>query len=163
MRRQRAVGWLCLGTLALIFSTYGAMALGGTEWAGTVYAAEHQTVLVAGILGVLLALVLIAASTGAERVLRGVALGLAAVALAAPAIYIAAQDVEPAVSDTITCGSVTNPQIYRTPVERSSCEDALRRQRAVTAVLAFFPVVVAAASVVVLARRERPHDGRAVT
>lgn len=64
MRRQRAVGWLCLGTLALIFATYGAMALGGAEWAGTLYAAEHQTVLVAGVLGFLLALVLIAASSG---------------------------------------------------------------------------------------------------
>jgi hypothetical protein len=159
MRRQRAVGWLCLGTLVLSFATYGAMALGGTESAGTLYAAERQTAQAAGILGVLLALVLIAASSGAERVLRGVALGLAAVALAAPAIYIAAQDVEPAVSDTITCGSVTSPQVYRTPLERSSCEEALRRQKVVTAVLALFPVVVAAASVVVLARRERPHGG----
>lgn len=67
MGRQRAVGWLCLGTLVLIFATYGAMALGGTRWAGTLHAAEHQTVLVAGILGVLLALVLIAASSGAEQ------------------------------------------------------------------------------------------------
>ena len=159
MGRQRAVGWLCLGTLALIFATYGAMALGGTRWAGTLHAAEHQTVLVAGTLGVLLALVLIAASSGAERVLRGVALGLAAVAMAAPAVYIAAQVVEPAVSDTMTCGSVTNPRIYSTPVERASCEDALRKQQAITAILAFLPVVVAAASVVVLSRRERQHAG----
>ena len=159
MRRQRAVGWLCLGQLALVFATYGAMALGGTEWAGTLHAAENQTVQVAGILGILLALALIAASTGAERVLRGVALGLAAVALAAPAIYVAAQDVEPAVSDTITCGSVTSPLAYANLVERSSCEDALRRQKAVVAILALFPVFVAAASVVALARRERSLDG----
>lgn len=159
MRRQRAIGWMCLGTLALVFVTYGAMALGGTEWAGTLHAAENQTVQVAGVLGVLLALVLLAASTGAERVLRGVSLGLAAVALAAPAIYVAAQDVESAVSDTITCGSVTSPQVYADLLERSSCEDALRRQKAVVAVLAFFPVMVAAASVVALARRERSLDG----
>ena len=155
MGRQRAVGWLCFGTLALIFATYGAMALGGTRSAGTVHAAEHQTVLVGGVLGVLLALVLIAASSGAERVLRGVALGVAAVAMAGPAVYVAAQVVEPAVSDTITCGSVTSPQIYSTPVERSSCEDALREQKSITAILSFFPFMAVAASVVVLSRQDR--------
>jgi hypothetical protein len=102
----------------------------------------------------LLALLLIAASSGAERVLRGVALGLAAVALAAPAIYVAAQDVAPAVSDTIGCGTVSSPQLPSAASERSSCEDALGRQKAVTAILAPVPVVVAAAAVVVLARRE---------
>lgn len=153
------VGWLCLGTLVLIFATYGAMALGGTESAGTLNAAEHQAALGGGILGVLLALLLIAASSGAERVLRGVALALAAVALAAPAVYIAAQDVQPAVSDTITCGSVSSPQKYSTPVERASCEDGLRRQKALIAVLALVPGAVAAASVVVLAPRERSRGG----
>lgn len=156
MRRQAAVGWLCLCTLVLIFAAYGAMALGGTALVGTLYEAERLTAQIAGVLSVLLALLLIAASSGAERVLRGIALGLAAVAMAAPAVYIAAQDVEPAVSDTITCGSVTSPQIYRTSVERSSCEDALRTQKAITAILALVPVAVAIASIVVLARR-RTH------
>lgn len=155
MRRQGAVGWLCLATLVLVFAAYGAMAIGGTESAGTLNAAEHLTAEVAGVLAVLLALLLIAASTGAERVLRGVAIGLAAVALAAPAVYVAAQDVAPPVSDTITCGTVSSPYVYSTPVERESCEDALRKQKALVAVLALIPGAVAAASVVVLVRRPR--------
>jgi hypothetical protein len=159
VRRQAAVGWLCLCTLVLTFAAYAAMALGGTELVGTLYEAERLTAQISGVLSVLLALLLIAASSGAERVLRGVCLGLAAVALATPAVYVAAQDVEPAVSDTITCGSVTSPQIHSTPLERSSCEDALLTQKAFTAILALVPVAVAIASVVVLARRTRPNDG----
>ncbi len=106
----------------------------------------------------MLALLLVAASSGAERVLRSVALGLAAVAWAAPVIYVAAQDVQPAVSDTITCGRVSSPQICSTRREQESCADALRKQKAFVTVVAVVPVALAAASVVVLARPRRTDE-----
>lgn len=158
MKGSRAVGWLCLGIIVVIFTTYGTMALGGTQDAGTLYAAENQTALVAGILGVLLSLLLIAASVGADPALRGVALAVAAVALAAPAVYLAAQDVQPAASDTLTCGTVTSPASLGTRRESAFCGEGLRRQKALVAIAGMPPAVVAIASVVALARRTRPHD-----
>ena len=159
MGQERTVGWMCFAILVVIFTTYAAMALGGTEPFGTLYAAENQTARGAGVLGVLLAVLLIAASAGAERVLRGLALGLSAVALAGPALYVAAQQVEPAVSDTISCGTVSSPQIYSTTLERQSCEEGLRDQKVVVVLLAVVPTVVGAASLLVLARRTPTANG----
>ena len=152
MSRQRATGVLGLATVAATFVTYGAMALGGTEPAGTLHAGEHQTATAAGLVAVVLAVALVAVTRREASGVRAVALALAAAALAAPAVHTAAQDVETS-SDAMTCGTVTSPAVYAREEWRAACASALGDQRRVVALLTTVPLLLAGASVVTASRR----------
>ena len=151
-----------LGLLGALGATAGlvalaALALGGAETAGTRYGAERQTLLVAAVLGRLAAaLVVRALRPDVPCVARALALAVAAVPLAVPAVWVAAHEPLPSAADTTGCGSLTNPVTTGDPRAQVACDAALGTQRTAAGVLGLLPLGSLLGAVVVCARR--PQD-----
>lgn len=166
-RASRDMSLLAIGSLVAAIIGWASVGAGANEPYGTAYATERAVGGVAVVVGVALAIGLLkfVASNrrSLDRAAVGVALAVAAVPLAVPAMWALGYPLNTPAADSFGCGTVTMPQVPglapETPAEvADSCRTRLTQQRVLVGVLALPPVALLGLALAQVVRQREPQQ-----
>lgn len=166
-RATRDMSLLAIGSLVAAIIGWASVEAGANVPYGTAYATERAVGGVAAVVGVALAIGLLKFVAGNRRSLQppamGLALAVAAVPLAVPAMWALGYPLNTPAADSFGCGTVTTPQVPGiapgTPAEvADSCRTRLTQQRVLVGILALPPFVLLGLGLVQVVRQSEPQE-----
>ena len=164
-RAGRDMSLLAIGSLVAAIIGWASVGAGATVPYGTAYATGRAVGGVAVVVGVALAVGLLKFVATNRRSLQpaamGLALAVAAVPLAVPAMWALGYPLNTPAADSFGCGTVTTPQVPgiapNTPAEvADSCRTRLTQQRVLVGLLALPAFTLLGLALVQVVRQREP-------